>query len=62
MLLYAKTPNAELARMLGMSVSLVGKKAFEMGLKKDKRYLSETNRKCALKSSVARNWKCKKSR
>jgi FixJ family two-component response regulator len=52
---YANTPNKELAQMLGISLSLVGKRAFLLGLKKDPKYLSDTNRKCA---QFRRNVKC----
>jgi len=55
---YANTPNKELAERLGISVSLVGKRALQMGLKKDPKYLSDTNRKCGMKSSSAKHWKC----
>ena len=54
---YATTPNKELAKLLGISVALVAKRARENGLRKDPKYLSDVNRKCGMKSSVAKNWK-----
>lgn len=56
---YANTPNKELATMTGMSVGMVQRRAGQLGLKKDPKYLSAVNRKCGMKSSVAKNWKCK---
>ena len=55
---YANTPNKELAQMLGISLSLVGKRAFQLGLKKDPKYLSDTNRKCGVKTQFRINVKC----
>lgn len=54
---YPTTPNAEIAAMLGISRGMVAHKARFLGLKKDPAYLSATNRKCGLKSPVARKWK-----
>lgn len=56
--IYPTTPNDEIAGMLGISKGMVAQKARFLGLKKDPKYLSEVNRKCAMKSSVARRWKC----
>jgi len=55
---YANTPNKELSQMLGISVGMVMRYAYQMGLKKDPKYLSDTNRKCGMKSSLAKTWKC----
>ncbi len=55
---YATTPNKELAKLLGISVELVSKRARQIGLLKDPKYLSVVNRKCGLQSPVAKNWKC----
>lgn len=55
---YATTPNKELAKLLGISVELVSKRARQIGLRKDPKYLSVVNRKCGLQSPVAKNWKC----
>lgn len=55
---YATTPNKELAQRLGISVGMVMYYAYQMGLKKDPKYLSETNRKCGEKSPSAKHWKC----
>lgn len=55
--IYPTTPNAEIAQMLGISVALVAKRARYLGLRKDPKYLSDMNRKCGMKSSVAKNWK-----
>lgn len=54
---YANTPNKELAQMLGISVGMVMHHAYQMGLKKDPKYLSDVNRKCGSQSSIARHWK-----
>ena len=43
--LYPNTPNKELATMFGLCVDYVGKKAFELGVKKDKEYLREIQRR-----------------
>lgn len=56
---YADTPNSVLSKMLDISVGMVMRYAYQMGLKKDPKYLSEVNRKCGSHSSVARYWKCK---
>ena len=55
---YANTPNKELAERLGISVAMVRHHAYQMGLKKDSKYLSETNRRCGLNSPIAKTWKC----
>lgn len=55
---YATTPNKDLAKLLGISVELVSKRARQIGLRKDQKYLSEVNRKCGLKSPIAKYWKC----
>lgn len=55
--IYPTTPNAEIASMLGISKGMVAQKAGFLGLKKDPKYLSEVNRRCGLKSPVARKWK-----
>jgi len=55
---YADTPNKELAQMLGISIGMVMRYAYQLGLRKDPKYLSDTNRKCGMKSSVAKTWKC----
>ena len=55
---YATTPNKELAQMLGISVGMVMRYAYQIGLRKDPKYLSVLNRKCGLQSPVAKNWKC----
>ncbi len=52
---YATTPNIELSKILGISVSMVQKHARFLGLKKDPKYLSETNRRCGMLSSRYRN-------
>ncbi len=57
--LYPTTPNKDLSKMLGMSVGMVQRYSYQMGLKKDPKYLSEVNRKCGMKSSSAKKWKCK---
>lgn len=56
--IYPTTPNAEIAQRLGISVALVQKRARYLGLRKDPKYLSDMNRKCGMKSSTAKNWKC----
>ena len=56
--MYATTPNAELSRMLGISEQMVRVRAYQMGIRKDRKYLSETNRKCAMKRSVSKKQKC----
>lgn len=56
---YAITPNNELAKLLGISVELVSKRARQIGLRKDPKYLSEMNRKCGMKSSASKHWKSK---
>ena len=42
--LYATTPNKKLAEILDISISMVAYKGRCLGLRKDKQYLSETNR------------------
>lgn len=49
---YPTTPNKVLSEITGMSVSHVSKMAFDLGLKKDRRYISETNRRCAMKNRI----------
>jgi len=39
--------------MLGMSVGMVQRYSYQMGLKKDPKYLSEVNRKCGMKGCIA---------
>jgi len=56
---YATTPNKDLSQMLGISVGMVMRYAYQIGLRKDPKYLSVLNRKCGLQSPVAKNWKCK---
>lgn len=56
--IYKDTPNAEIAKRLGVSIGVVAQKARFLGLKKDPKYLSDVNRRCGMKSSVARTWKC----
>lgn len=56
--IYKDTPNAEIATLLGMSIGMVVYRACCLGLKKDPKYLSDVNRRCGMKSSVARTWKC----
>lgn len=56
--LYPDTPNAEIAKRLGISKGMVQQKARYLGLKKDPKYLSETNRRCGLNSMIAKTWKC----
>ena len=56
--IYPTTPNAEIASMLGISKGMVAQKARYLGLKKDPKYLSETNRRCGLNSPIAKTWKC----
>ncbi len=58
MALYPDTPNAEIAKRLHTSVGMVAYKARYLGLKKDPKYLSETNRRCGLNSPIAKTWKC----
>ena len=55
---YPTTPNVEIARRIGTSVGMVAYKARFLGLKKDRKYLSETNRRCGLNSQIAKTWKC----
>ena len=55
--IYPTTPNKDLSKMLGMGVGMVQRYSYQMGLKKDPKYLSDVNRKCGMKSSVAKNWK-----
>lgn len=55
--LYPNTPNAEIARRLGISVGMVCHKARFLGLKKDHRYLSETNRSNGMKSSFGKTFR-----
>ena len=55
---YATTSNKELSQRLGISIPLVQKRARYLGLRKDPKYLSDTNRKCGMKSSSAKTWKC----
>lgn len=55
---YADTPNKVLAERLGVSFGMVMRYAYQLGLRKDPKYLSDTNRKCGMKSSVAKIWKC----
>ena len=47
--LYATRSNAEIAEILGMSASHVGVIALRMGVRKDPKYLSNTNSECARK-------------
>ncbi|MBR1526219.1 MAG: hypothetical protein IJ640_06120 [Prevotella sp.] len=54
--IYKDTPNAEIAKRLGCSVGMVAQKARYLGLKKAPEYLSVVNKKCGLKSPIARNW------
>jgi hypothetical protein len=55
---YCDTPNKELSQRLDISVGMVMRYAYQLGLRKDPKYLSDTNRKCGMKSSVAKTWKC----
>lgn len=43
--LYPNTPNKDLAAMFGLCVDYVGKKAFELGVKKDKEYLRKIQKR-----------------
>ncbi len=56
--IYPDTPNAKIAERLDISVGMVAKKARFLGLKKDPKYLGEVNRRCGMRSSVARTWRC----
>lgn len=56
---YATTPNTELSAMLGISVSMVIRRAGQLGLRKDRAYLSDVNRKCGMNSSISKHWKNK---
>jgi len=44
--LYPDTPNAEIAKHLCISVSMVAYKARYLGLKKDPHYLSKVRKSC----------------
>ena len=55
---YANTPNKELSQILGISVGMVMRYAYQMGLRKDPKYLSDTNRKCGMKAQFRINVKC----
>ena len=55
---YATTPNIVLSQMLGMTEYKVRYLAYQMGLRKDKSYISDVNRQCGVKSSVSKYWKC----
>ena len=51
--LYPNTPNAEIGRIIGESKSNVGKIASTLGLRKDRKYLSEVNRRNGEKGRLA---------
>ena len=56
--IYPNTPNAEISQRLGISVGMVMRFAYQMGLKKSQKYLSNTNRKCGVKTQFRINVKC----
>ena len=51
--LYPITPNAKLSMMLGMSTGMVQRRAYQLGLRKDGKYLSEVNSKAGRKGYYA---------
>lgn len=51
---YATTPNSELSGMLGISSRTIGRKASELGLKKDRKWLAEVQRGNAMIANAVR--------
>lgn len=56
--MYSSKSNAELAEILGMSSNHIAVMAHRMGLRKDPKFLSDTNRRCGRQGLIVMGRVC----